>query len=323
MLAGILPAVALARPAAKPVPDAAPAPFIAARVIDIATPGSLILDLAGRRLQVAIRGVHADPLCLPQRHLAWARRWLPAGTPVELGLPDRWGGRSVRFIWQGAPIDWGFLLLRAGQAFPGAAADDTARLPTAYLWAAREARAEGRGLWGECGRSLARFRAAAARTGVPTGVLYGVAMVESAYGGAPWPWTLNIAGQPRRFATRLAAWRALRQALARGQDRVDIGLMQVNWHFHHQRFRSSWEALDPEVNRMVAAGIIVEHWQRSGALKFAVAHYHSADPERGARYLGQVARVLNSLPSAGAIPSRPVLRPSSHPRAPAHPEART
>ena len=64
------------------------------------------------------------------------------------------------------------------------------------------------------------YRLAAHRADVPAAVLYAVALQES---GAtlrgrliPWPWTLNVAGTPQRYATRAAACAGLRRALARG-----------------------------------------------------------------------------------------------------------
>jgi len=65
------------------------------------------------------------------------------------------------------------------------------------------------------------YQLAAQRAGIPSSVLYAVALQESGIqwnsGGnqrlVPWPWSLNIAGQSRRFDTRLHACTALRQAL--------------------------------------------------------------------------------------------------------------
>ena len=66
---------------------------------------------------------------------------------------------------------------------------------------------------------------AAAENGVPLALMRAVTRVETGRDNAPWPWTLNIAGTPYRFATRQAACHALLQALARHDaKRVDAGL---------------------------------------------------------------------------------------------------
>jgi len=299
-----------------------PPPVQQARLLALASPVDLTVESAGRTMRISVRGVRDDPVCQPERHLAWARSILATGTRLELGLADRWGARTVRFDWQGRSLDWGFVLLRTGQAFPGGSPDEPAHLPESYAWAAREARAEGRGLWGECGRALQRFRHVAQASGIPPEVLYGIAMTESALAGAPWPWTLNVAGRARRFATRRDAWLALQQLVAEGTRSVDIGLMQVNWHYHRQRFGSLWQALDPDRNQAVAAAILCEEWRRAGSLERAVARYHSADPDVGSRYLQSVRRfAASALAGRGSSPKMlsPVAQPSGADRPPGGP----
>ncbi|MBF3059975.1 lytic transglycosylase domain-containing protein, partial [Pseudomonas aeruginosa] len=53
------------------------------------------------------------------------------------------------------------------------------------------------------------YQLAAQRAGIPSTVLYAVALQESGIRRngriVPWPWSLNVAGQSRRFATRADA----------------------------------------------------------------------------------------------------------------------
>jgi hypothetical protein len=73
------------------------------------------------------------------------------------------------------------------------------------------------------------YQLAAQQAGVPSPVLYAVALQES---GArlrgrliPWPWTLNVAGRAERYATRAEACAGIRRALARTPaNRIDAGL---------------------------------------------------------------------------------------------------
>ena len=273
--------------------------MVDARLLSLTSPARLEVAIDGGELSITVRGVREDPLCQPDRRLSWARRILIPGTALQLGPPDRWGGRSVQFSWQGNSLDWGFLLLRAGQVLPGGMPDDSTRLPPAYSWAAREARAEGRGLWSECGRLIQRFRHAAEASGVPPAVLYGIAMTESGLAGSPWPWTLNVAGEAQRYPSRRAAWLRLADLAAHGIGAIDIGLMQVNLHYHGFRFRSLWEALDPDINTAVAAAIVREEWSRRGTLAAAIARYHSPDPEAGRVYLQRVAAFARRAGATG------------------------
>jgi hypothetical protein len=118
-------------------------------------------------------------------------------------------------------------------------------------------------------------------------------MVESRRGNTPWPWTLNVAGKPYFFIDRESAWNASQRLTQHQIDNFDIGVMQVNWHFHKQRFKSTWDALDPKTNQNVAESILREQWERTGHLPTAIARYHSANPELGMPYLKKVMQAIN------------------------------
>lgn len=124
-------------------------------------------------------------------------------------------------------------------------------------------------------------------------VLKGIALVESRRGDQPWPWTLNVAGKPYFFIDRESAWNATQRLQKHQWDNFDIGVMQVNWHFHKHRFKNTWEALDPVINQRVAKTILLEQWQVTGHLPTAIARYHSANPHLGIPYLKRVLEAIN------------------------------
>ena len=126
-------------------------------------------------------------------------------------------------------------------------------------------------------------------------ILHGIAMVESRHGNYPWPWTLNVAGKPYFFIDRESAWNAAQRLTHHQIDNFDIGLMQVNWHYHHHRFKSTWDALDPKINQRVAETILREQWELTGHLPSAIARYHSANPKLGIPYLRKVIAAMNEL----------------------------
>ncbi|MGP1665714.1 MAG: hypothetical protein ACTS5I_07380, partial [Rhodanobacter sp.] len=94
------------------------------------------------------------------------------------------------------------------------------------------------------------YQLAAQQAGIPSPVLYAVALQES---GAmlhgrliPWPWTLNVAGVAERYATRIGACAGLRAALGRqSASRIDAGLGQINLGFQSHRYTQPCELLDP------------------------------------------------------------------------------
>lgn len=131
--------------------------------------------------------------------------------------------------------------------------------------------------------------------GVSPRLLQAIAVVETGYGGRPWPWTLNIEGTALRFQSQEAAHGVLVAALKRGIRSIDVGYMQVNVAWHGHRLGNTWAALDPHRNITVAAQILRENLDQARDARLAVARYHSATSWRGESYLAKVARVYASI----------------------------
>jgi len=102
--------------------------------------------------------------------------------------------------------------------------------------------------------------------GIPPDLFYATILTESRarvrvngkIKHVPWPWTLNVNGQPRRFQTRQAAYDFLKGAMAQGIRQVGIGYGQHEWRWHKHRYSSLWAALDPYINLQVTAQIFRE-----------------------------------------------------------------
>jgi hypothetical protein len=139
---------------------------------------------------------------------------------------------------------------------------------------------------------------------IPPVILFSVALQESEmmFGGKhilPWPWTLNVKGTPFRYPTRLAAETALKSFLSGQTTLVDIGLMQVCWHYFSDRLRSPAIALEPYWNLRVGASILRDHFRDTANWYAAVGRYHSpGDLNRANKYangvMARVARTLNA-----------------------------
>jgi hypothetical protein len=146
------------------------------------------------------------------------------------------------------------------------------------------------------------YRRIANEYDIPATLLYAVALAESGRSieslpvRRPWPWTLNIAGKGIYYASRLAAWHALEATLRARQERVDIGLMQVNWRYHQDRLQSSWMALDPLHNLSVGAAILKACYERWQEWWRSVGCYHApSDRQRADRYQQRVAALWRQL----------------------------
>ena len=145
------------------------------------------------------------------------------------------------------------------------------------------------------------YQLAAHEADIPSTVLFAIALQESGIRVRgrlrPWPWTLNIAGTPYRFATRQVACHALLQALSRhNAKRVDAGLGQTNLGYHGQRFSSPCEALDPYRNLAVTAALLQEQHAATGDWVSAAGRYHRpAGGAPAARYRADFSRRLARL----------------------------
>lgn len=151
----------------------------------------------------------------------------------------------------------------------------------------------------QCQSAIVR---ASHQTGVPLRLLRALAPAESgivARGGrhVAWPWTLNTNGYGSfHFRSRVAAESHFSRLLAAGIDNIDVGCMQVNWHWHRAAFASPPALLDPYNNALFAAHLLKSYRQETGSWSGAVGLYHSHNPILAARYHCRIAREL--LPSA-------------------------
>ena len=153
------------------------------------------------------------------------------------------------------------------------------------------------------------YQLAAQQAGVPSPVLYAVALQES---GSrlrgrliPWPWTLNVAGRAERYATQAEACAGIRRALARTPaNRIDAGLGQVNLGYHAHRYAHPCDLLDPYRNLAIAAEILQEQHTPGEDWLVAIGRYHRpAGGAPAARYRRSVhLHLTRVLGSGGSLP---------------------
>lgn len=128
------------------------------------------------------------------------------------------------------------------------------------------------------------YRLVAEENQVPAKLFYSVILNESrslTSSGErskvlPWPWTINHRGEPHFFPTREKAYLFARSLVDRGDKQFDVGLGQMNWRWHEERFRDLWEAFDPYTNLNAAARHLREQFERPecNSWELAVGCYH-------------------------------------------------
>lgn len=155
------------------------------------------------------------------------------------------------------------------------------------------------------------YQLAAHRADVPSAVLYAIALQESGIHlrsqRVPWPWTLNVAGQPRRFTTRASACSELQDALdAQPNRRIDVGLGQINVGYHAHRVAHPCDLLDPYRNLRIAATILREQYRQGEDWLPAIGRYHRpAGGTPAARYRRSVHQHLSHVHGGPAILATP------------------
>lgn len=145
------------------------------------------------------------------------------------------------------------------------------------------------------------YRSAVAGHGVSAALFYAMALTESGQsemtaGYRPWPWTLSVNREALFFPDRRSAEAALRAAVKRRAEQLGVGLFQIEYRYHGQRFESLEAMLDPYFNSRIAAEIFSEGLHRAnGDVWTAVGFFHSGTPKLADAYRKRVAQRLINL----------------------------
>jgi hypothetical protein len=172
-----------------------------------------------------------------------------------------------------------------------------------------------------CASLIAR---AEQREGIPRRLLRAISLAESGRHDrvrnalVSWPWTINVRGDGKFFATKSAAVKAVKKYRARGIHSIDVGCMQVNLMHHPKAFSSVEAAFEPKRNVAYAAAFLRRLREASGSWIQAIANYHSQDGDRGRRYMLRVLQIwVNQAPGKSGIRMAQRGTPGVH-RSPAH-----
>lgn len=142
------------------------------------------------------------------------------------------------------------------------------------------------------------------RNSVPAWFLYGIALQESKilFGrrALPYPWTLNVKGQGKRYNTYEEALVALKWFVSNGLTSVDIGCMQVNWRWHGARLQTLERALEPYANIDAGAQIlraeyaVTRDWFKT-AMQYHAGVITASNRQRATDYANSVFNRLERM----------------------------
>lgn len=139
---------------------------------------------------------------------------------------------------------------------------------------------------------------AATRHQVPLGVLYAVGLTETGRSGALNPYALNIDGVSVAASDLQDGMRHFQIARREGAKRIDIGCMQINYHYHGMDFASVEDMFDPAENVEYAAGFLKRLKSREGSWTLAVARYN-AGPDNDAGQKTYICQVIANMVASG------------------------
>jgi soluble lytic murein transglycosylase-like protein len=180
------------------------------------------------------------------------------------------------------------VLMRSGTSVARAAQIISVVLAT---FISSEAHAAKKSDVGLCEKHLS---AASEAEDVPLGLLYAVALTETGSGGVLSPYALNIEGTPFLASSSAEAMVAFQKAREADKSLIDLGCMQINFRYHHQKFSSIPDMLDPRQNVTYAAKFLKSLKLRHGSWTEAVARYHAGPANKVAQHR-YVCKVLTQL----------------------------
>ena len=122
---------------------------------------------------------------------------------------------------------------------------------------------------------------------IPKGLLAAIAKVESSNKA----YAINVGGRPIYSSSIGDAISTAKKYIALGKSNIDLGVMQLNYRWHGNKFTSIKEMLTPEKNITYAARLLCSLYKRHGNWHKAVRHYHSAKLEHSRKYSRKVAMV--------------------------------
>jgi soluble lytic murein transglycosylase-like protein len=133
---------------------------------------------------------------------------------------------------------------------------------------------------------------------VPLAILLAVGLTETGKNGVLHPFALNVEGETIITNSKAEALRAFEKAQRDGKILIDLGCMQVNYHYHGSDFSSAAEMLDPEKNIVYAARLLKSLKETEGSWTAAVARYHASPKNRPAQH-SYICTVIANLSASG------------------------
>lgn len=149
-------------------------------------------------------------------------------------------------------------------------------------------------------------RVAAKARNVPFDVLQAISRAETGRTNAgrlePWPWTVNMEGTGKWFASEDEARAYVFRHFKRGARSFDVGCFQVNYKWHGAAFRSIDDMFDPVMNADYAAKFLLELHDEFGSWSAAAGAYHSRTQSHARTYAARFDKIRAATAGQQQLP---------------------
>lgn len=102
------------------------------------------------------------------------------------------------------------------------------------------------------------------------------------------PTAINIEGKTVTINDKSEAIKTIKNALNQGITNIDIGIAQINYRWHKDKFRNIEEMINPTANIEYAGKLLSSLFKQHGTWHKAIRHYHSANPNHHKQYSRKV-----------------------------------
>lgn len=150
-------------------------------------------------------------------------------------------------------------------------------------------------------KCVTHFKKFERKHSIPSDILHSISLQESGRKHSksdkkiPWPWTVNVEGKGYYFESKNEAVSFVKKQFSEGKKSIDVGCMQISLLYHGDSFKSLSDAFEPKMNIEFGAKFLRQKFEQYGSWKKAIANYHSADSERGAKYQKSVLNIANNI----------------------------
>ena len=113
----------------------------------------------------------------------------------------------------------------------------------------------------------------------------------------PYPYAIRVNGKNGRsyYPKSKKEAQQIIKKLINKTDNFDVGLAQINYHWHKDKVDSPLDLLDPETNLTIAAEILKKNFQTTNNFILAIGRFHSWNEKKAYRYGQHVKEIYSFL----------------------------